>query len=426
MMNDSEFCETRSFLTMKNGLVAMLVAATLAIVASSAALAAEIRIGVGSVGPISPEGEYRIQQVVGSLPNIEVVPIVPPGGVRACVRRFVAGEPDDRLDGVLVVSVPTGSFKAVRGSKAATFSGTYRIWLLNLSTLQEDSHEFTFQDREPVVSGLSAVFAIPADLLSERSGHGRLVSSNVYQAYESIQSRVEGKLVAATRLYLATSPIRQIGPLDALRCAHKLVERGDAETAMAVFKSMGVNNPQVKAMMAKAREKLMRAEAQKLLGQSLGALAGGNPEQARALLKAYSKAPAADPSQVQAVREVLASLSPPAATTSLDTLLKHDVPSLDHAAFVAMIERIFIDGTGTKAAVVQIGASQVSVEDRGAPSGLKTRVDAYARALGQSARLMSLRCGCEAVAVLTGQEAGQPLLKARFQPSFKRPEVGLP
>ena len=412
---------------MKNGLVAMLVAAAaLAILASSAAVAGEIRIGVGSVGPISPEGEYRIQRVVGSIPNIDVVPIVPPGGIDACVKRFVAGEADDRLDGVLVVSVPTGSFKAVRGSSEATFSGTYRIWLLNLSTLEEDSHEFTFQDEEPVVSGLSAVFAMPADLLSERSGHGRLVSSNVYQAYESIQSRVEGKMVAATRLYLATSPIRQIGPLNALECAHRLVERGDAETAMAVFKSMGVDNPQVKAMMARAHEKLLRAEAQKLLGQSLGALAGGNPEQARTLVKAYAKAPAADPSQAQAVREALASFSPPAAKTSLDTLLKHDVPALDHAAFVAMIERIFSDGTGTKAPIVQIGASQVSVEDSGAPSGLKTQIDAYARALGESARLMSLRCGCAATAVLTGQEAGQPLLRARFQPSFKRAEVGLP
>ena len=179
-------------------------------------------------------------------------------------------------------------------------------------------------------------------------------------------------------------------------------------------------------MMAKAREKLRRAEAEKLLGQTLGAVAGGNPEQARTLIETYAKAPTADPAQAQAVQEALASFSPPAAKTSLDKLLKRDVPGLDHAAFVAMIERIFNDETGTKAPTVQVGASLVSVEDGGAPSGLKTRVDAYARALGQSARLMSLRCGCEATAVLVSQEAGQPLLKARFQPSFKRAEVGLP
>ncbi len=412
--------------TMNRAWFAMVSTTALALAISSSAVAAQIRIGVGALGPISPKGEYRIQQAVGSLPNIDVVPIVPPGGVDACVKRFVAGEPGDRLDGVMVVSVPTGSFKAVRGSKEATFSGTYQIWLLNLSTLAEDRHAFTFQDQEPVVGGVSALLAMPAELLSERSGNGRLVSGDVYQAYQSIQSRVESKMVAATKLYLTTSPIRGIGPLNALECARKLVQRGDAETAMAVFKSVGVDSPQVKAMMARAQKKLMRAEAEKLLGQTLGAIAGDNPGQANALVEDYAKAPASDPSQVQAVRGALTAFSPPAAKTSLDSLLRHDVPGLDHAAFLAMVERMFSDETGSKAATVQVLGSQVVVEDGKASDGLKTHVDTYARALGQSARLMSLRCGCGASATLVSGAAGQPLLKARFEPSFKQPKVGLP
>src|SRR5437870_4302790 len=77
---------------------------------------AEVRIGVGALGPISPDAEYRIEQIVGGLPNIHVVPIVPPGDLDACVKRFVAGEPGDKLDGVIVVGLPADSFQTTHDS----------------------------------------------------------------------------------------------------------------------------------------------------------------------------------------------------------------------------------------------------------------------------------------------------------------------
>src|SRR5438034_7372963 len=57
-----------------------------------------IRIGVGTVGPVSPQTEVDIDKLVSALPNTKAVPIVPPGDVDACVKRFVGGETDDRLD----------------------------------------------------------------------------------------------------------------------------------------------------------------------------------------------------------------------------------------------------------------------------------------------------------------------------------------
>jgi hypothetical protein len=39
---------------------------------------------------------------------------------------------------------------------------------------------------------------------------------------------------------------------------------------------------------------------------------------------------------------------------------------------------------------------------------------------------MSLKCGCDAGAVLTGEAVGGALLKAKYSPSFTRPHVGLP
>ena len=104
-----------------------------------------------ALGPISPQAMYEIEQLVGAQPNVHVVPIVPPGDVDACVKRFVAGETDDRLDGVMVVSLPTDKFQTKNDQNEATFSGSYEIWVLNLSTLAEDRHAFTFEDSEPVV-----------------------------------------------------------------------------------------------------------------------------------------------------------------------------------------------------------------------------------------------------------------------------------
>ncbi len=386
----------------------------------------QIKIGVGTVGPISPLAMYQIEQLVGAEPNIHEIPIVPPGDIDACVKRFVAGDTDDRLDGVMVVSLPTDKFLTKNDQNEATFTGSYEIWLLNLSTLAEDRHAFTFEDREPVVGGVTAILTIPAQFLSQAAGGGKLVSSNVYQAYQSVQNRVEAKLVAATKLYLASSPLGQIGPLDMLQTAQALIDRGDGETAMAVFKAAGVNDPRVKQLMAAAEGKLKQAESAKWLGRTLGAMAGDDPEQAGVMLASYEKSSAAQPARVEAIRRVLASYPHQETRSPYATLITNDVPGLDHSAFVAMLTQLFSDETGSAPDEVIVSAAAVNVQDKVAPKGMKTRLDAYARALGRSAWAMSIKCGCAASAVLQSETAGAPLLKARFEPSFKQAEVGLP
>jgi hypothetical protein len=96
---------------MKKITAMLLGAAIMVAVAAAGVCAAPIRIGVGVIGPISPQTEADIDTVVGKLPNVKAVPIQPPGGVDKCVKRFVAGEADDRLDAVMVVSLPTESFQ---------------------------------------------------------------------------------------------------------------------------------------------------------------------------------------------------------------------------------------------------------------------------------------------------------------------------
>ena len=404
---------------------ALILALTIA-AAGGVAHADEVRIGVGSEGPISPQAAYEIEQLVGAQPNVHEVPIVPPGDVDACVKRFVAGDTDDHLDGLIVVSLPTDKFQVKNDQNEATFSGSYEIWLLNLSTLAEDRHAFTFEDREPVVGGVTAILTIPAQFLSQAAGGGKLVSSNVYQAYQSVQDRVESKLVAATKLYLATSPLNQIGPIDPMQTAQALIDRGDGETAMAVFRAAGINDPRVKQLMASAEGKLKHAESTKWLGRTLGAMAGDNPEQAGEMLASYEKSSAAEPARADAIRRVLASYPHQEARSPYASIIASDVPGLDHSAFVAMVTQLFSDETGAAPDEVIVSAATISVQDKDAAKGMKTHLDAYARALGRSAWAMSLKCGCAASAMLQSETAGAPLLKARFEPSFKEPEVGLP
>src|SRR5579864_4326009 len=292
-----DFSTTPNFPRMRHFAAALILGLMLV---ASAASADEIRIGVGSLGPISPQAEYEVQQLVGAQPNVHEIPIVPPGDVDACVKRFVAGDTDDHLDGLIVVSLPTDKFQVQNDQNEATFSGSYEIWLLNLSTLAEDRHAFTFEDREPVVGGVTAILTIPAQFLSQAAGGGKLISSNVYQAYQSVQDRVEAKLVAATRLYLTSSPLSQIGTIDPLQTAQALIDRGDGETAMAVFKAAGINDPRVQQLMAAAQGKLKQAESAKWLGRTLGAIAGDNPEQAGVMLASYEKSSAAEPARVEA------------------------------------------------------------------------------------------------------------------------------
>jgi len=77
--------------------VMLLGAAMLVVAAAAGAYADQIKIGVGVIGPISPQTEADIDQLVGKLPNVKAVPIQPPGGVDACVKRFVAGDPEERV-----------------------------------------------------------------------------------------------------------------------------------------------------------------------------------------------------------------------------------------------------------------------------------------------------------------------------------------
>ena len=410
---------------MHKTIAALILALALAAMAGLAG-ADEIRIGVGSVGPISPQAMYDVEQLVGAQPNVHEVPIVPPGDVDACVKRFVAGETDDRLDGLMVVSLPTDKFLTHNDQNEATFSGSYEIWVLNLSTLAEDRHTFTFEDREPVIGGVAAVLTIPAQFLSQAAGGGKLISSNVYQAYESVQTRVEAKLVAATKLYLADSPLSQIGPLNMLQTAQALIDRGDGDTALAVFKAAGVNDPRVQQLMAAAEGKLKQAESAKWLGRALGAMAGDDPEQARLMLASYEKSPAAEPARADAIRTVLASYPHQEAHSPYASLITRDIPGLDHSAFVAMLTQLFSDETSSAPDEVIVSAAEVSIQDKEAPKGLKTHLDAYARALGRSAWLLSIKCGCAASATLESETAGAALLKAHFEPSFTQPEVGLP
>ncbi len=408
----------------------LLGAAILVAAAAVGAHAEPIKIGVGVIGPISPQTEADIDSLVGKLPNVKAVPIQPPGGVDACVKRFVAGEADDRLDAVMIVSLPTESFQSERDSNEARFTGAYEIWTLNLSTLAEDRHRFTFTDSEPVVGGAAAFLALPAQVFAERATGKKLISSNQWQAFEAVQTRVEAKLVAATKLYLATASIRDTAPLKPLETAQALLDRGDGEDAMLVFKSAGINNPeveqQVRQMIANAQGQLRRSAANALLGRTLGAMAGGNASQARLMLADYEKAPSAEMGRADSIRRVLSDVPDHRAESIYGGIMRSDVPSLDHQAFVAMIKQLFSEQTGTVPNEVIVAAHDLTIDDKDAPNGLKVQLDTYAAALGSSAWLMSLKCGCDAEAVLEGETGGESLLKAKYSPSFKRPQVGLP
>lgn len=405
----------------------MLLCAAMAIAATAAgAYAAPIKIGVGVIGPISPQTEADIDSLVGKLPNVKAVPIQPPGGVDKCVQRFVAGDPEDKLDAVMVVSLPTESFQSQRDSNEAKFTGAYEIWTLNLSTLAEDRHRFTFTDSEPVIGGASAFLALPAQVFAERATGKKLISSDQWQAFEAVQTRVEAKLIAATKLYLATASIRDAGPLNPMQTAQALLDRGDGEDAMAVFKSAGINNPEVQQMIANAQGQLRRSAANALLGRTLGAIAGGNAGQARVILADYEKASSAEVSRADTIRRVLAYVPDRQKEMNFDGVMKTDVPTLDHQAFVAMIKQMFTEQTGSAPDDVIVAAQDLTVQDKDAPKGLKEQLDDYASALGRAAWLMSLKCGCNSEAILTGEAVGDALLKAKYSPSFKRPQVGLP
>src|SRR5260370_27468044 len=193
-------------------ITAMLLGAAIVALATARAGAAQIKIGVGVLGPISPQTEADIDSLVGALPNVKVVPIQPPGDVDACVKRFVAGEPDDRGDAVMVVGLPPDSFQSQRDANEARFTGAYEIWTLNLSTLAEDRHRFTFTDSETVISVAAALLAMPAQLFAERATGKKRISGNQWQAFEAVPGRREHQAWPATSTHLQTSAIRATSP----------------------------------------------------------------------------------------------------------------------------------------------------------------------------------------------------------------------
>ncbi len=409
--------------------LAIVLCVTLAFVCAATTVGGQerqIKVGLGSIGPISPHTVYDIERIIGAEPNIHVIPIQPPGGVDACVRRFVAGEPDDRLDAVMVVSLPSDSFQTEREGNQARFTGTYEIWTLNLSTLAEDRHTFTVSDSETVAGEVSAILSLPAQFISERATGQKLIAGNVWQAYEAVRARVESKLIAATRLYLPNSPLKSVGPLNPYETAQKLIDRGDADTAMAVFRSIGLENPDVQRQIAGAQRQLQHAKASRLLGQTLGALAGGNAVAAGTLLASYEKEAGAEAARVASIRRALGDARAGAGEKEFDRVLRADVPTLDHAGLVTMLTQMFVEETGSAPADVIVSARSVRFQDKDAAAGLKKRLDGYASALGKAAWLMSVKCGCDADAQLSSEVAGAALLVARSGPSFKRPEVGLP
>ncbi|HYB92322.1 MAG TPA: hypothetical protein VEC38_14895 [Candidatus Binataceae bacterium] len=393
---------------------------------AATARAGEVRIGVGTVGPITPQTETDLDRLVGALPNFHFVPIQPPADVDDAVKRFVAGEKDDRLDGIVVFKLPTDSFKTEQTATEAKFTGTYEIWTLNLSTLAEDRHPFTFTDSEMVVGGLTAIISIPAQLFVERASGQKLISGNTWQAYEAVQARVESKLIAGTKLYLSSASIRDTGPLNMLDCAQHLVDRGDGDMALAVFKAAGIDNPEVRQLMANAQAKLRRAHAEALLGRTLGAIAGGNSRGAATILAEYEKTPASEPARADSIRRILGANEDRSAENAARQVLKSDVPELDHAAFVAMVRQMFGDEAGSTPQEVIVATNDMTIQDKSAADGVKKHLDNYASALGKAAWLMSLKCGCEARASLTSDIAGSTIIKAHYAPSFTRAEVGIP
>jgi len=402
--------------------------AALAILLAGAAWAGDqqLKIGVGTEGPISPQAAYQIEQIVAEMPNVKDVPIVPPGDQAAIVRRFVAGEADDRLDGVIILTLPPDSFKVERDAHEASFSGSYEIYTLDLSSLGEDRHVFMFSDSEPVTGGMTALLAIPAQLLAERTAGTKLISGNAWEAFQAVQVRIESKLVAATRMYLAKASIRNLHPLDRLECAQHLLDAGDADTAMAVFRSVGMDNPQVAAMLANANQRLKITRAETLLGRTLGALASGDAPAAATILASYEKEPAAQSARVAPIRRALSARETQVVNGAYNDVLGSDVPGLDRPAFIAMVKQVFSEQAGIEPAEVEMTANAVAIADNAAEKGVKTRLDGYASALGKSAYLMSLKCGCDAAATLKSDRSGSVLLQARCGPSFNRPQVGLP
>ena len=77
----------RITLEMRKITVMLLGAAIVVAAAAAGAYAEPIRIGVGVIGPISPQTEADIDAIVGKLPNVKAIPIQPPANGCICPAR---------------------------------------------------------------------------------------------------------------------------------------------------------------------------------------------------------------------------------------------------------------------------------------------------------------------------------------------------
>jgi len=86
-----------------------------------------------------------------------------------------------------------------------------------------------------------------------------------------------------------------------------------------------------------------------------------------------------------------------------------------------MLTQLFSDETGAAPDEVIVSTATVNVQDKDAPKGMKTHLDAYARALGRSAWAMSLkadalrarRCSPKLRARHCSRRASSPLSRSR-------------
>jgi len=161
-----------------------------------------------------------------------------------------------------------------------------------------------------VIGGAAAILAMPAQLFASVPPAKKLISSDEWQAFKAVETRVEAKLVAATKLYLQTAPIRDTAPLNPLETAQNLLDRGDGETAMSVFQKASVSNPemqrQAQQMIAKAEISFAVARPIRCSARLSARFAGGNDSQARTILGEYEHAPLAELGRADAIRRAIA------------------------------------------------------------------------------------------------------------------------
>ena len=272
---------------------------------------------------------------------MKAVPIQPPGGVDACVKRFVAGEPDDRLDAVMVVSLPTESFQS---SQRLERSEIHRR-LRNLDAQSLDpgrgppSLHLHRQRAGDWRRGRDSLRCRRSSF-AERATGKKLISSNQWQAFEAVQTRVEAKLVAATKLYLATASIRDTTPLNPLDTAKALLDRGDGEDRDGGVQ-VGGHQQSRSAADDRGRAGTVAAQCGERAARTHARRDGGRQCRRRRARCWPTTRRRRRPNRRARIRFGACSRTCPSsrADSAYDGVIRSDVPALDHQAFVAMIKQ---------------------------------------------------------------------------------------